>query len=324
MIFSILILIAGLVVLIVGGELMVRGAVRLAERAGLSQMLIGLTIVAFGTSTPELVASLEAARAGSPGIAWGNIVGSNIANSLLVLGLASIIFPLAVQRGPLWRDGGLALLATILLYGLSLVGGIGAIAGVAAFALLIVYLVYAYVSERRAGAGQSAAAEKRDALTASDPVLSGKVALGKAILYLIIGLAGIVLGGQWLVEGAIDLATRAGLSETVIGLTVVAIGTSLPEAVTAVIAAMKRASAVALGNVLGSNIFNILLIGGTTAIVAPGSVPLDLLAFSLPLLIAMSVVLLIFAATNHRIGRREGAVLVGAFLLQIGYSLWTG
>lgn len=314
-------LLAGLVVLVAGGEFLVRGAVSLAERAGLSQLLIGLTVVAFGTSAPELVASVEAARSGAPGIAWGNIIGSNLANSLLIMGLAAVIYPLAVERRPLWRDAGLGLAATAALYGCALAGVVGVVEGLAAIGLLLAYLIYAYRSERQSGAAEHQARTDSAAPDGSKPA---QTPVWKSTLFLLGGLLGIGLGGHWLVSGAVDIAALAGLSETVIGLTVVAIGTSLPEAVTAVIAAMKKASAVALGNVLGSNIFNLLLIGGVTAIVSPGSVPTELLSFGLPMLIAVSILLLLFATTNRRVGRREGGTLLAVFAAQIGYSVWMG
>ncbi len=314
-----LFLFAGLVVLVIGGEFLVRGAVSLAERAGLSQLLIGLTVVAFGTSAPELVASVEAARAGSPGIAWGNIVGSNLANSLLIMGLAAVIYPLAVERRPLWRDAGVGLAVTAAFYLYALAGDVGVLAGMVGIGLLIAYVIYAYFTERRNGAAESAARAEQAAQEDAQPA-----PLWRSVLFLLGGLLGVGFGGHWLVSGATDIAVYAGLSETVIGLTVVAVGTSLPEAVTAVIAALKKASAVALGNVLGSNIFNLLLIGGTTAIVAPGSIPRDLLDFGLPFLIAMSAMLMLFAATNRRLGRREGGVLLAAFAAQIGFSIMTG
>lgn len=324
MLTATLTLLAGLVILVVGGEFLVRGAVKLAERAGLSQLLIGLTVVAFGTSAPELVASVEAARAGSPGIAWGNIVGSNLANSLLIMGLAAVIYPLAVERKPLWRDAGLGLAATAMLYACALAGVVGVIEGVAAIGLLILYLIYAYRSERQSGAAEYQARTDEAALAGPHDAQVAPTPLWRSGLFLLAGLGGIILGGQWLVSSAVEIAAYLGMSETTIGLTVVAIGTSLPEAVTSIIAAMKKASAVALGNVLGSNIFNLLLIGGVTAIVAPGSVPADLMAFGLPMLIGVSILLLVFATTNRRLGRREGGILLAVFLVQIGYSLSTG
>lgn len=321
MLIPLLLLLAGFVILIVGGELLVRGAVRVAERAGMSELLIGLTIVGFGTSAPELVASVEAARAGSPGIAWGNIVGSNLANSLLILGAASLILPVVVPRGPLWRDGGLALVATVALWLIASTTGITISIGSAFLAVLLAYLGYAYRAEQTQPAGASALHEKAESLEVSDTHLHDEQPLWRSILILLFGIVMIVLGGRWLVEGAVDLARLVGMSEAVIGLTIIAIGTSLPELVTSVIAAYKGASAVALGNVLGSNIFNLLLIGGVTAIIAPGTIPGEITDFGLPVLIAASVLLLIFAATGRRITRIEGGILLVTYLALLVYNV---
>ena len=321
MLIPLFLLLAGFVVLIVGGELLVRGAVRVAERAGMSELLIGLTIVGFGTSAPELVASVEAARAGSPGIAWGNIVGSNLANSLLILGTASLILPVVVPRGPLWRDGGLALVATIVLWLVASTTGITVAIGSAFLVILLAYLGYAYRAEQTQPAGASALHEKAESLEVSDTHLHDAQPLWRSILVLFFGIILIVLGGRWLVEGAVDLARLVGMSEAVIGLTVIAIGTSLPELVTSVIAAYKGASAVALGNVLGSNIFNLLLIGGVTALIAPGTIPGEITNFGLPVLIAASVLLLVFAATGRRISRMEGGILLVIYLALLVYNV---
>lgn len=321
MLFAILTLLVGLVVLIMGGELLVRGAVRVAERAGMSQMLIGLTIVGFGTSSPELVASIEAALAGSPGIAWGNIVGSNLVNSLLILGAASIIFPLAVLRGQLWRDGGLALIMTVVLWYIANNGGITVAIGFGFIAILCIYMGYVFWAEKKYNIADTAVHEKAIALEITDTYLHMDQPLWRSILVLLAGMVLIILGGKWLVESAVDLARMIGMSEAVIGMTVIAIGTSLPELATSVIAAYKKASAVALGNILGSNIFNLLLIGGVTAIFAPGPLPVEIASFGLPLLVAISVLLLILAATRRKISRWEGAVLVIVYFGQLLYSL---
>tara|TARA_R110000850_G_scaffold217287_1_gene343001 strand:+ start:285 stop:1259 length:975 start_codon:yes stop_codon:yes gene_type:complete len=321
MLIPLTLLLVGFVILILGGELLVRGAVRVAERAGMSELLIGLTIVGFGTSAPELVASVEAARAGSPGIAWGNIVGSNLANSLLILGAASLILPVVVPRGPLWRDGGLALAATIMLWLVATTTGITISIGVVFLIILAAYLGYAYRAEQTQPAGASALHEKAEALEISDTHLHDVQPLWRSIAVLLFGIILIVLGGRWLVEGAVDLARLVGMSEAVIGLTVIAIGTSLPELVTSVVAAYKGASAVALGNVLGSNIFNLLLIGGVTAIIAPGTIPSEITGFGLPVLAAASVLLLVFAATGRRISRLEGGILSATYLALLVYNV---
>lgn len=315
-----LLLVLGLVLLIAGGELLVRGAVRIAEHLGLSPMLIGLTIVGMGTSMPELAASVQAALAGSPGIALGNIVGSNIANLLLILGLAVALSPFAVPRGVLWRDGGVGLVCAAMLiaagYTLGLTRGVGILLVIGMFA----YVYFAFRQEK-AGAGHAAAYDKAAATEGIDPALvpsakpQGSIAL--AGLSLIGGIVLIVAGGSLLVDAAITIAASLGVSDEVIGLTVVAVGTSLPELVTSAIAAIKRQGEIALGNVLGSNIYNILFIGGVTGIVAPTQIPASILQVDLWVLLGVSALVMVFAYTGGRLSRVEGALLV------VGYAVYT-
>lgn len=315
-----LLLVLGLVLLIAGGELLVRGAVRIAEHLGLSPMLIGLTIVGMGTSMPELAASVQAALAGSPGIALGNIVGSNIANLLLILGLAVALSPFAVPRGVLWRDGGVGLVCAAVLiaagYTLGLTRGVGILLVIGMFAY--VYLAF---RQEKARAGHAAAYHKALALEEIDPTLvpSAKPH-GSMILAAVSLLAGIVLivsGGSLLVDAAITISANLGVSDEVIGLTVVAVGTSLPELVTSAIAAIKRQGEIALGNVLGSNIYNVLFIGGVTGIVAPTQIPASILQVDLWVLLGVSALVMAFAYTGGRLSRVEGALLV------VGYTGYT-
>ena len=315
-----LLLVLGLVLLIAGGELLVRGAVRIAEHLGLSPMLIGLTIVGMGTSMPELAASVQAALAGSPGIALGNIVGSNIANLLLILGLAVALSPFAVPRGVLWRDGGVGLVCAAMLiaagYTLGLTRGVGIFLVVGMFAY--VYLAF---RQEKAGAGHAAAYDKALALEEIDPALvpsakpRGSIVL--AAVSLLAGIFFIVSGGSLLVDAAITISANLGVSDEVIGLTIVAVGTSLPELVTSAIAAIKRQGEIALGNVLGSNIYNVLFIGGVTGIVAPTEIPAGILQFDLLVLLAVSAVMMLLAYTGGRLSRLEG------FLLGAGYGGYT-
>ncbi len=311
-----ILLIPGLVLLIVGGELLVRGAVGIAERLRLSPMLIGLTIVGIGTSMPELAASVQAALAGSPGIAIGNIVGSNIANLLLILGSAALLSPIAVARGPLWRDGGVGLAAAIALLAAGTSIGLGRLAGACFLAVMAGYMYYAYRQEKL-GQPHSAAYDKALAAESVDsgfvPHANATGSLLKPALLFGAGLALIVGGGTLLVDGAIGLAREFGVSDTVIGLTIVAIGTSSPELVTSIMAALKRQGDIALGNVLGSNIYNVLLIGGVTGLVAPSEVPASILNFDLWLLIGVSLAVMVFAWTGGRLSRREGLILTLAY-----------
>lgn len=319
-------LLAGLVLLVVGGELLVRGAVQAAERLGVSPLLIGLTLVGFGTSTPELVTSVQASIAGSPGIAIGNVVGSNIANILLILGLSAVIFPIAVASNALKRDGTLVVATAVLLASVSAVMTLERWVGAAFVGLLAGYLFYAWRQESiGAPEGHTCAHAKAVAFEEThEPVVSAppKPAGGSILLPILIAIAGlavVVIGGNFLVSGAIGLARGFGISETVIGLTIVAVGTSMPELVTSVIAALRKNSEVALGNILGSNIYNILGIGGVTALIAPVSVPMEIISFDNLVMIAVSVLMVIFAFTGRVIGRIEGAVLVA---LYVAYVWW--
>lgn len=319
----------GLALLVLGGELLVRGSVRVAAMMGVSPLLIGLTLVGFGTSTPELVTSVQAAAIGSPGIAVGNIVGSNIANILLILGISALILPLAVESRALRRDGGIVVGSALLLAAAGWSFGLGRATGLAFVALLGLYLFYAYRTERRVSEGHTALFDKAEAAEQVDPALVPPEASGGAgpggwavpLVTAIAGLTIIVLGGRWLVAGAIDLARIAGMSEAAIGLTVVAVGTSMPELVTSVVAAMRRQAEVAVGNVLGSNIYNVLGIGGVTGLIAPTAVPPEMLAFDIPVMIGASLLLLLFAATGATISRREGGVLLALYAAYVGWLL---
>lgn len=320
---TILLLIAGLVLLVVGGELLVRGAVAIAGKLGVSPLMIGLTIVGMGTSMPELAASVQAALAGSPGIALGNIVGSNIANSMLILGVAALLAPIAVARGTLWRDGGVGVLAAVALLMIGLTTGLGRAAGLTLIVLMVGYLVLAYRQEKRAAA-HSAAFDKAAALENIDPALGTRTqrqsGWAVSLAFLIAGLVCIVGGGTLLVNAAVTIAREFGMSETLVGLTIVAVGTSLPELVTSAVAALRKQSEVALGNVLGSNIYNVLFIGGVTGTIAPTTVPQSILGFDLPLLIAVSLGVMVLAWTGARLSRIEGLALVAGYALYIAFT----
>lgn len=302
-------LLAGMALLLIGGEALVRGAVGLAQRLGVSSLLIGLTLVGFGTSTPELVTSVLAALAGSPAIAVGNVVGSNIANILLILGLAAVVWPITCAPAAFRRDGTVVAVVTVLCTGVALTGSFGRVTGVVFLALLAGYVIHTYRSERGAPdaagemyAGEAGLAEPgpRHAWTAAVTALGG--------IALTIG------GAHLLVGAAIALATSAGVSETVIGLTLVAVGTSLPELATSVIAALRRQPELAVGNILGSNIYNVLGILGVTALVRPLPVPTEILRLDLWVMLAATALLIAFAVTGWRISRREGSVFLAVYL----------
>ncbi|WP_299789556.1 calcium/sodium antiporter [uncultured Marivita sp.] len=299
---DILLVAFGLVALLVGGDLLVRGAVGVARRFNVSPMVIGLTLVGFGTSAPELVTSVSAALSGVPAIALGNVVGSNIANILLILGVAALIRPVAAHmpsmpREALWVGG-----SAVLLVLLSLTGQIATLAGAGLLALLAVYLW---------GAFRSADDPPEDLSIPTDP-------LPRATVYLIAGLALTIGGAIALVDGATGIARAYGVPEAVIGLTLVAVGTSLPELATTIMAARRGQSDVALGNILGSGIFNILGILGTTALVAPLPVEPSILPDTL-IMLATTALLLGLLFWRTKISRRTGA---GFLLLYAGYMAW--
>ncbi len=314
-------LLGGLVLLIAGGELLVRGAVNVASRLGVSPLVIGLTLVGFGTSTPELVTSVQAALAGAPGIAYGNIVGSNIANILLIVGIAAMLAPMAVASKALRRDGVVMLSVAVVFAAIATVMPLGRIVGTIFIAALGLYVWLAFRQERVAtGVEHGAVYDKSLALQEADPDLAPTKKVGPPLLAsLLIAVAGlilVVLGGRFLVEGAVSLARGFNISETVIGLTIVAIGTSMPELVTSIVAALKRQGDLAFGNIIGSNIYNILGIGGFTALAAPGAVPAEIVSFDNLVMVGVSAALLLMAWTGLRIARWEG------FALLVGYAAY--
>ncbi len=301
---------AGLVLLVLGGELLVRGAVRAAAALGVSPLLIGLTLVGFGTSTPELVTSVQAALVGSPGVAVGNVVGSNICNILLILGLAAVIRPVAADPRAFRRDGPALAAATLAGLGAMLWGEIGRLAGAVLVGLLIAYVVGAYLGERRTAPAAAPAA-------ASPSVPSGGLAIGLPMA--LAGLVLVVVGADLLVDAAIGLARGWGVSETLIGLTIVAVGTSLPELTASVIAAIRGQSEVAFGNIIGSNIYNVLGILGVTALVKPLEVPPEIMGFDGWVMLAATAAMIAVAVTGARVTRREGAAMLAGYAAYLGW-----
>ena len=300
---DLLFLLGGLVGLLLGGEALVRGAVGAARRLAIPPLLIGLTVVGFGTSTPELLVSVDAALRGVPDIAIGNIVGSNIGNILLIVGLSALIWPIRVTGGTLPRDTAVMMVAAVVLVPLFWLGEVGRLSGAVLVAGLACYLVWAY---RRPGL---------------DPVIEDAapmMPLWRAAVWVAVGLAALMLGAKFLVDGAVAIARTLGVSEAFIGLTIVAIGTSLPELATSLIAAVRRQSEIAIGNIVGSNIFNVLGILGATALIAPIPVAGRFLTFDLPVMIAASVVLTALLLLRPSIGRMAGLAL----LLAYGAYVW--
>jgi cation:H+ antiporter len=305
-------IIVGLVLLAVGGEAVVRGAVGAARKLGVSELLIGLTLVGFGTSAPELLTSVNAALAGSPGIAVGNVIGSNIANVLFILGVVAIARPVPVPRAAVTRDGAAMVIATAVLMVVGIVfGAISTMLGGAFVVLLIAYVVQAWLAERRGGP----AAELHAAEAAAVDGRALPMWAYFAMAAVGIGLLG--FGADFLVEGAITVATALGVSQTTIGLTIVAVGTSLPELVASLAAALRGRSDVAFGNIVGSSIYNILGILGVTALITPIDFPADLAVRDWVALAIATALLVIFAWTGRKIGRGEGVVLLGGYIAYV-------
>lgn len=306
-------LIAGFVLLAAGGDFLVRGAVAVARRLGVSELMIGLTLVGFGTSTPELVASIEAALIGSPGIALGNVVGSTVANTLLILGVGAAIAPVPAARAAFARDGPVLLAAALLMALICQLTEIGRGIGAVFLLLLLGYTAWTYRTERQAWCAPLAADG-----TQTEPA---EDTFGKGLLLACAGLAGVLSGATLLVDAAIAIARLWELSEAVVGVTLVAIGTSLPELAIMLAATGRGRLDVGFGNVVGSNIFNILGITGAAALTRPLAVPAEVAQFHVWIMLGCTVFLVLFALTGWRITRAEGAALVLAYAAYIVVSL---
>lgn len=313
MLLNLLLLALGVALLTAGGEALIRGALAAAGRLGISPLLSGLLIVGFGTSAPELVVTVDAAMSDRPDIAIGNVVGSNIANVLLILGVCALITPLAVRPMALRRDAGTVVAASLLF--LVLVGGRALDRLDALFLLtgLAAYLVWAYWTER-SGAGpvaQRHASEAGEIHTIPHSLRWTLVAVAGGLLLL-------VGGSRVLLAGAVGIAETLGVSEAAVGLTLVAVGTSMPELTISIIAAIRRHADVAVGNILGSNIFNLLGILGVSAILQPLPVPQRILDFDQWVMVGTALLLWLFLYTGRRLSRLEGGILLGAY----GAYIW--
>lgn len=300
----------GLVLLVLGAEVMVRGAVALARRLGISPMVIGMTVVAFGTSAPEMVVSLNAALTGADAVALGNVVGSNIANVLLILGAAGLLRPILAKPGEYLPDGAVMIAGSAIFAGYCWKGVIGPWQGATLLLIFIAAMAYSYHREmKNAMVAKERIAEVED--------LSGLPRTWLTIgLFTLGGLGGVILGADWLVKGGVELAREFGVPEEVIGLTLVAVGTSLPELAATVVAALRGHAEVAVGNVIGSNMFNVLAIIGTVAVVTPLRVPAQLRDFDLFVMLGAAMLLLPFLVRGRMFGRRQGS---GFLLLYAAY-----
>lgn len=301
---QVLLLVIGIIVVIKSADWLTSGAVGLAERIGVPQIIIGLTIVAMGTSMPEFFVSLMSAINGTPDLAVGNIVGSNIFNALLIVGCAAMVAPITIQHTTVKKDIPVAVFASLLLMGMTLDGHISRIDAAILFGVFIAYIG---ITLRGAKTEDDTADEEKKPM----PVL-------KAVMLVVVGLAGLVIGSDVFVDNATSIAHTMGISDAVIGLTIVAGGTSLPELATSVVAAKKGNSGIAIGNVLGSNVFNILMILGVTGLITPMTIS-GITIVDLSMMVISMILLWLFSFTKYRIERWEGVLLAAIF---IGYISW--
>ncbi len=304
-----ILLVVGLAVLILGGELLVRGASRIALRLKMSPLVVGVTIVAFGTSAPELLISIQAALAGSPDITMGNVIGSNICNLALVLGVTALIAPIPVNADSIKIDWPMTMGCSLLLYFLVQEGFVNDYEGIGFIVLLALYIFFII---RRSRKNHLSPEDLGIEVTAPTP--SSKKNMIKDVSLIAIGGAGLYFGSDWFVNSAKDLAIYMGVSERTVGITVVALGTSLHELVTSVVAAFKKETDMALGNLMGSNIFNILSILGITSLIAEIEVSEVIVNSDMIWMLGITLLILPFMALNKIVDRYEGLILVGIYL----------
>lgn len=306
MIFDIIFIVLGVTLVLWGADRLTEGASSLARRMNVPEMIIGLTIVAAGTSAPELFVSLVSALKGTPDMAVGNVVGSNTMNAMLIVGCAAAVAPMVISRSTVRKDIPFAIGATLLLMALTYDGSLSWVDGIILLAGFAAFMVYTL---RQAKAGSS-----------EEEATATNMKTGKAVLYLIGGLAGLVVGSNVFVDHASNLAFALGISEAVVGLTVVAGGTSLPELATSVVAARKGQSAIAIGNVIGSNVFNILMILGLTGVICPLEIEGITLVDQAVMLVSIVLVWL-FSRTRYTVERWEGALLVVGYLVYLAWLI---
>lgn len=315
MLEQVLMFVLGLVVLVVGADVMVRGASRLAVSFGVSPLVVGLTVVAFGTSAPEMAVSVGSALAGTPDLAIGNVVGSNIANVLLILGISALITPLLVDEQIIRQEIPIMIGASALLVVMALDGNIGLLESIVLFALVIAYTVFLVIQSRRASKAV------QDEFETGIPTSTWDSHWAVQIGLIAAGLAMLVVGADWLVDAAVAFARAFGVSDLVIGLTVVAVGTSMPEIATSIVAAMRGQRDIAVGNVVGSNVFNILAVLGAAGIASGAGLPVSEAArnFDLWVMLAVAFACLPIMITGREIARWEGVVFLAYYA---AYTAW--
>lgn len=312
MLLSILYILVGVVVVLWGADRLTEGAVGVAERLHIPQLVIGLTIVAIGTSMPEFCVSFVSALKGTADLAVGNVVGSNIFNSLMIVGITAMVAPMTILKNTVRLDIPFALLASIILAAFCYDGELTRLDAGILFGLFVVFMFITLQHAKR-GEKKEESEENEEAKEQGE-----EMPVWKIVLLILVGLACLVLGSNVFVDGATKVATALGISDAVIGLTVVAMGTSIPELATSVVAARKGNSGIAIGNVLGSNVFNILLVIGLTGVISPMYIQ-GITWIDLSMLILSMVLLLLFSYTKYTIARWEGAVLTTLF---VGYITW--
>ena len=317
----VVLLVGGFIALMLGAEILVRGASRLAAAVGISPLVIGLTVVAFGTSAPELAINLQSAYTGQAAIALGNVVGSNIMNVLIILGISALIIPLVVNQQLVRQDVPIMIAATGLVWWMASDGNIGRLDGILLFVGLVIYLVFNIVQSRKETSAE-VREEYEHEFAEKEKHTPRSIAINLA--QIAVGLVGLTFGADWLVDGAVRLANMFNVSEMVIGLTIVAIGTSLPELATSIVAAIRKERDIAVGNVVGSNIFNLMAVLGLTGLISPAGIPIpaSALAFDIPVMVAVAVITLpVFFTGGHMIFRWEGGIFVTLYAIYVGVML---
>jgi cation:H+ antiporter len=307
---AVVLFVVGLILLVAGAERLVHGASRIARTLGVSPVIVGLTVVAYGTSAPEVVVSVVSVLKGQTSLALGNVIGSNIFNVLFILGICALIAPLVVSQRLVRFDVPLVIALSCLLYGFAYSGNVDRLEGAVFVALAVGYTVYTIVQSRR-----ESDAVKTEYAQKYGGARENAVRLFLDVVWIVGGLAGLIVGSGWFVDGAVAVATALGVSELIIGLTIVAAGTSVPEVATSIVASVRGERDIAVGNIIGSSVFNILVVMGAASVVAPNGIPVSssALAFDLPVMIAVSVACLPIFFTGSLIARWEGGIFLAYY-----------
>lgn len=308
-------LVLGLATLIVGGEFLVKGSVGIAKKLHISTLVIGMTVISFGTSAPELIVSIKAALSNNPEIAIGNVLGSNIANIALVLGITVLIFPIVVDRNSKIIDWPMMFLGSILFYLFSYNNIITLWEGIILLAILLLFTSYLIINSRKKTKKEINAQSEFADESAEN------INIYKSLFYLILGFLGLFFGASWLLDSAVTIATELGMSKSVIGITIVAFGTSVPELVTSGVAAFKKETDISIGNLIGSNIFNIMAVIAITAIVKPIPVEQQIIDSDMIWMLGISLLLLPLMLIGKKLNRFKGFLLLSSYIIYISILL---